>query len=241
MRYILINVKNKVVMYSRILSKKGAQTQIVLETQGLVFTPDNLMNVLRSNEFQIVQGNVSNPLNPTFPPQNTQIYSKDSLMIYLLQTTPLNSLIFTVMNTFDLKNEKIGGKPSSEIIKNIMDSLSLVDETISAITFNFTTRFEASKKPIDQLTRLTQKDFINKLEEIAFLKPLNVLSIRMGDTFPIERQGFNFVFEPLLSNPEKMFFMQFMKKVMNIDMLFELIDEFPKILEILIKGIDPDD
>ncbi len=228
-------------MDSRILSKKGAQTQIVVETQGLVFTPDNLMNVLKSNDFQIVQGNVSNPLNPTFPPQNTQIYSKDSLMIYLLQTQPLNSLIFTVMNTFDLKNEKIGGKPSSEIIKNIMDSLSLVDETISAITFNFTTRFQASKKPIDQLTRLIQKNFINKLKETSLLKPLHVLSIRIGDTFPIEKQGFNVVFEPLLPNPEKMFFMQFMKKVGNRDLLFELIDDFPKILEILIKEVDPND
>ena len=89
-------------MNARVMSNKGAQTQIVVETQGLVFTPDNLMSVLKSDEFQIVQGSVANPLNPAIPPQNTQIYSKDSLMIFLLQTQPLNSLIFTMMNSFNL-------------------------------------------------------------------------------------------------------------------------------------------
>ncbi len=41
-------------MNTRILSQKGAQIQIVLETQVLVFTPDNLLSVLKNNEFQIV-------------------------------------------------------------------------------------------------------------------------------------------------------------------------------------------
>ena len=94
-------------MNTRILSQKGAQIQIVVETQGVVFTPDNLLSVLKNNEFQIVQGLVSNPLNSTLPAQNTQIYSKDSLMIYLLLTQPLNTLVFALMNTVDLK---IGGK-----------------------------------------------------------------------------------------------------------------------------------
>ncbi|MCW6168948.1 MAG: hypothetical protein LVQ96_04085 [Thermoplasmatales archaeon] len=228
-------------MNTRVLSPKGAQIQIVIETQGLMFTPDNLMNVLKSNEFQIVQGVASNPLNPAFPPQNTQIYSKDSLMIYLLQTQPLNSLVFTLMNTVDLNSEKIGGKPSSEMIRYLMDSLSLVDETVSAITFNFTTRFTATRKPIDQLTKLIQTDFFKKLKKDPLLQTLNVLSIRLGDVFPLERQGFNLVIEPLLSNPEKMFFIQFTKKLINRDSLFELVDKFPRTLENLIYGVDSND
>ena len=228
-------------MDTRVISSKGAHTQIVVETQGLVFTPDNLMSVLRNNDFQIVQGNVSNPLNPSFPPQNTQIYSKDSLMIFLLQTQPLNSLIFTIMNSFNLKEEKVGGKSAIEMIKNIMESLSLVDETISAITFHFTTRFGATKKPTEQLTKLLNKEFTSKIKKIPSLSSLKMLSIRLGDVFPIEKEGINIVFEPFLSNPEKMFFIQFTKKVVDRDSLFELIDRFPKILEELINGVDSSD
>lgn len=228
-------------MNGRILSAKGAQIQIILETQGLVFTPDNLMNVLKSNEFQIAQGNVSNPLNPAFPMQSAQIYSKGSLMIYLLQAQPLNILIFTLINSLNPKNEKIGDKPSSDIIINIMDSLSLVDETISAITFNFTTRFDATKKPIGQLTKLLKKNFLDKLKGVPMLNSPNVISMRLGNSFPIEKGGFNVVFEPFASNPEKKFFMQFTKKVMNRDSLFELIDEFPKMLEALINLVDSND
>ena len=228
-------------MNARVISSKGAQTQIVVETQGLVFTPDNLMSVLKSNEFQIVLGNVANPLNPAIPPQNTQIYSKDSLMIFLLQTQPLNSLIFTMMNSFNLREEKIGEKSGLDMIKSIMESLSLVDETISAITFNFTTRFGATKKPMEQLTKLLSKEFTSKIKRIPSLSSLKMLSIRLGDVFPIEKEGVNVVFEPFLSNPEKMFFIQFTKKVMNRDSLFELIDGFPKILEELINGVDSSD
>ncbi len=228
-------------MNTRILSQKGAQIQIVVETQGVVFTPDNLLSVLKNNEFQIVQGLVSNPLNSTLPAQNTQIYSKDSLMIYLLLTQPLNTLVFALMNTVDLKNQKIGGKPSSDMIRDLMDSLNLVDETISAITFNFTTRFIATKKPIDRLSKLIKLDFLRKMKKDPLLRTLNVLSIRLGDVFPIEKQGFNIVIEPLLSNPEKMFFIQFTKKLINRDSLFEVVNEFPRTLENLINGVDSND
>ena len=228
-------------MNTRILSQKGAQIQIVVETQGVVFTPDNLLSVLKNNEFQIVQGLVSNPLNSTLPAQNTQIYSKDSLMIYLLLTQPLNTLVFALMNTVDLKNQKIGGKPSSDMIRDLMDSLNLVDETISAITFNFTTRFIATKKPIDRLSKLIKLDFLRKMKKDPLLRTLNVLSIRLGDIFPIEKQGFNIVIEPLLSNPEKMFFIQFTKKLINRDSLFKVVNEFPRTLENLINGVDSND
>ena len=228
-------------MNARVMSNKGAQTQIVVETQGLVFTPDNLMSVLKSNEFQIVQGSVSNPLNPAIPMQNTQIYSKDSLMIFLLQSQPLNSLIFTMMNSFNLSEEKIGEKSGLDMIKSIMESLSLVDETISAITFNFTTRFVATKKPVEQMTKLLSKEFTSKIKKIPSVSSLKMLSIRLGDVFPIEKEGTNIIFEPFLSNPEKMFFIQFTKKVMNRDSLFELIEGFPEILEDLINGVDSDD
>ncbi len=228
-------------MNTRILSQKGAQIQIVVETQGVVFTPDNLLSVLKNNEFQIVQGLVSNPLNSTLPAQNTQIYSKDSLMIYLLLTQPLNTLVFALMNTVDLKNQKIGGKPSSDMIRDLMDSLNLVDETISAITFNFTTRFIATKKPIDRLSKLIKLDFLRKMKKDPLLRTLNVLSIRLGDVFPIEKQGFNIVIEPLLSNPEKMFFIQFTKKLINRDSLFKVVNEFPRTLENLINGFDSND
>jgi hypothetical protein len=229
-------------MNGRVLSTKGSQIQIVLEIQGQIFTPDNLLSVVNSNEFQISQGKISNPLNPASPPQNTQIYSKDSMMIYLLPSRSIfNNLIFTVLNSYDLKNEKIGDKSVSEFIKNIMDELSLVDENISSITFNFTTRFESTKQPEDQLTRLLQKNFMNKLKDATLSKSLKVMSIRIGDSFPIKKEGFNIVFEPLISKPDKVFFMQFTKKIIGRDSLFKLINSFPEILEELINGVDPND
>lgn len=228
-------------MDARVLSRKGAQTQIVVETQGLVFTPDNLMSVLKDNEFQIAQGNVPNPLHPDSPPQNTQIYSKDSMMIVLLQNPPLFSLFFTIINSIDLREEKVGDKSGLEMIRGIMDSLSLVDETISAITFNFTTRFAAANKPMEQLTKILSEEFKNKIKKVPSLSSLKLLSIRLGDVFPIEKEGINIVFEPFLSNTEKMFFLQFTKKVRNRDSLFDLIDKFPEILDELIRGVDSSD
>ncbi len=127
------------------------------------------------------------------------------------------------------------------MIRDLMGSLNLVDETISAITFNFTTRFTATKKPIDRLSKLIKLDFLRKMKKDPLLITLNVLSIRLGDIFPIEKQGFNIAIEPLLSNPEKMFFIQFMKKLINRDSLFELVNEFPKTLENPISGVDSND
>jgi hypothetical protein len=228
-------------MIAQVLSGKGAQIQIIIETQGLVFTPDNLINVLKSHEFQIGQGVISNPLIPNNPQINAQIFSKDSLMIYFVQNQPLNSLIFTILNTVNLKKEQVAGKSSIEMIETIMDNLNLVDETINSITFNFTTRFEASKKPIDLLTRILNRNFIKKFKDIDSIKSVNMLSMRIGDAFPLQKNGFNIVLEPLISNPEKMFFMQFIKRINDRTSLFELTDTFPSLLESIINGVDPNE
>lgn len=229
-------------MNGHVLSTKGSQIQIILEIQSQIFPADNLLSFVNSNEFQIAQEMILNPLNSASPLQNTQMYSKDYIMIYLLPPGSIfNNLIFTLLNSYDLKNEKIGDKSVSEFIKNIMDELSLVDENISSITFNFTTRFESTKQPEDQLTRLLQKNFMNKLKNATLSKSLKVMSIRIGDSFPIKKEGFNIVFEPLISKPDKVFFMQFTKKIIGRDSLFKLINSFPEILEELINGVDPND
>lgn len=145
------------------------------------------------------------------------------------------------MNSLDLKEEKVGDKSGLEMIRSVMESLSLVDETISAITFNFTTRFVAIDKPMEQLTKILSKGFRSKIEKVPSLSSLKLLSIRLGDVFPIEKEGINIVFEPFLSNPEKMFFLQFTKKVKNRDSLFELMYKFLEILYDIIKGVDSSD
>ena len=140
-------------------------------------------------------------------------YSRDSMIIYLLPSCPIfNNLIFTLLNSYDLKNEKIGEKSVLEFINDIMGELSLVDENISSITFNFTTRFESTRKPEDQLTKLLQKNFMNKLKDATLSKLLKVMSIRLGDSFSINKEGFNIVFEPLISKPDKVFFYAIYKK-----------------------------
>ncbi len=226
-------------MIAQVLSGKGAQIQIIIETQGLVFTPDNLINVLKSYEFQIQQGVISNPLLPNNQVMNAQIFSKDSLMIYFVQNQPISSLIFTILNTVDLRKEQVAGKASIEMIENIMDKLNLVDETINSITFNFTTRFEASRKPVELLTKTLNKNFIKKFKDINLIEHVNMLSVRIGDAFPIQKNGYNIVLEPLISNPEKMFFMQFIKRIVNRTSLFDLVENFSDLLESIIEGVDP--
>ena len=227
-------------MIAQVLSGKGAQIQIMIETQGLVFTPDNLINVLKSYEFQLQQGVITNPLLPNNP-QNAQIFSKDSLMIYFVQNQPINSLIFTILNTVDLKKEQIAGKITIELIENIMDKLNLVDETINSITFSFTTHFEASRKPVELLTKTLNKNFIKKFQGLNFTKQVSLLSMRIGDAFPLQKNGYNIVLEPFVSSPEKMFFLQFIQKMVDRASVFSLADNFPKLLESIIDRVDPNE
>lgn len=230
-------------MHGRSISAKGSQTQIVIETQGMFFSPDNLMALLKNNEFQIMQGNVSNPLNPGSQPVFSQLFSKGPLMISMQQSPPTTIyLILVIMNVLDLSKEKIGEKSGIDLINEILDGLNLTEETITSITFTFTTRFQpATGSPADLITNLINKDFIDRTKNSIKLDTMKAFSIRLGDRFPIEKEGTNLVFEPLINEPEKIFLMQFIRKLKSREGLTELFKNFPEMLPSIMNGVDPID
>lgn len=227
-------------MEARTFSDKGSQIQIIVETQGMMFSGDNLITALKTREFQILQGNINNPIDPSTPTVMAQIYSKGPLTIFMPPPRGLtNYLIFLVMNTIDLEKTKIGDKKLNGLIEEILNDLSLTEETISSITFTFTTRFAPKNLPIERLTALINRDFIKKLKKIPALKSSNALSLRFGDKFPIDKEGVNIVFEPLVTDPDKLFYLQFIQKFRSKQKFQVLLSDFPKILFDLMNGVDP--
>lgn len=182
-----------------------------------------------------------NPVNPALQQGPSQLFSKGSLVITMQQgPPPMMYLVFVLMNVYDLRQEKIGEKNAADLINEVLDRLNLTEETIPSITFTFTTRFPSTNgTPASRLTNLINKKFIEEITKSTNSESMSAFSIRLGDKFPIEKDGTNLVFEPLVTEPEKIFLMQYIRKFKSRNVLVELFDSFPKMLPGLMSGVDP--
>jgi len=199
----------------------GTQVQLVFQTQFLTFTADLFSKALKEREYLEVRGQMPNPQNPQAPIP-IQTFSKGDITVFLPPTQPPNpnAIIFQVLNTVNL------GTIYNKEVKEILLRINIYPEIVSDAIFNCITKMEAKAKPLDRLTSMVDRTFIERISNNLGTK-MKVSSIRFTTTFPPERVGgFQVVVEPLVSNPEKNYYLNISFKTTRMNEFDKFISEF---------------
>jgi len=183
----------------------GSQIQLVYQVDFLTFTPERFTQVLKEKGFQMTPTQVITPQGPI----QTQLFSKGNLMISFAQN-PQNpnqfQIVFQILNTINLISAFSGSTSPDQDIRTILIGLNVVDDVVSQITFNCTTRADATVEPIKGLTAGIKPELLEEIKKAfassQFGPSLNVTSLRLGTAFPL-RKGIQLILEPWGNDPTK--------------------------------------
>lgn len=199
----------------------GTQVQLVFRTQFLTFTAELFSKVLKEKEYLEVRGQIPNPTNPQAPPISIQTFSKGDVTVFLPPVQPpnVNAIVFQILNTRNL--ESLYKKE----MKKILLALNMFPDIVSDASLTCTTRMKAKTKPLDRLTSIVNQDFLDRISK-NFGTKLKAYSVRLATTFPLDREGgFQVIVEPLVSNPEKEYYL-------NISYRTTKMNDFDKFISI---------
>ena len=200
----------------------GTQIQLVFRTQFLTFTAEQFSKALKEKNYLEVRGQIPNPLNPQAPPISIQTFSKGEITVLLPPIPPRtpNQIVFQILNTINLEPKY------KEEVKPILIALSMFPDIVSDATFNCNTRRRTKTKPLDKLTSMVDRDFLDRTSK-NFATDLRVFSIRLASAFPLEREGgCQVIIEPLTTNPEGEYYLNITYRTTKMNDFEKFISEF---------------
>lgn len=198
----------------------GSQVQLVFRTQFLTFTAELFSKVLKEKEYLEVRGQVPNPHNPQAPPISIQTFSKEDVTIFLPPTQPPSPIpiVFQMLNTVNVE-------PRYKEVNAILLALNIFPDVVSDASFSCTTRTKAKTKPLDRLSSIIDQNFLDRIRKNVSTK-LRLASVRLVTDFPLEKEGFQVVIEPLATNPEKEYFLSISYRTTKKSEFDKFVSEF---------------
>jgi len=186
------------------IKSTGSQITLVYQVKFLTFTPDQFNQVLKEKGFTMTPSQVTNPLGQI---AQIQLFSKGNLVVFFAQN-PQNptqtQIIFQALNTVSLTSALSGGTSPNQNIMDILMGLNIVEDVVSQVAFNCTTRVAVELDPTKILTSGIRPALLEKITK-ALGSSLNVTSLRLGTAHPLQK-GMQLTLEPLVSNPTKELF-----------------------------------
>ena len=209
----------------------GSQINIICQTKFLTFTPDQFMKALREKNFIKVQSQLSDPANPAAPPLSVPMFSKDNVNVIYLQNR--RRIVFQILNTVNLK--EIYAE-----LKKIMLLLNIVSDAIRHISFVCNTRPKARTEPQKNLTSLVKPDLLKGIKK-SLGTELAVSSIRLGSSFPLEREGLQVTLEPLGTSPKDQYFLNIAFRTSDMGEFDRFIGSFGEsMIREIVKEVEQD-
>jgi hypothetical protein len=137
-----------------------------------------------------------------------QTFSKGNIAIFLLPSGPSLPplLVFQILNTVDLNSSSSGSFAPNEIINEMLGRLNIVPNVVALITFSCVTMMiTKDRTPTEVLTSNFKQENLDAISK-AVNRKLGVQTIRLGDSFPLEKRGLQILIEPLVANPNKQYY-----------------------------------
>jgi hypothetical protein len=181
----------------------GSQIQVVFQVNFPTFTPDQFNQVLKEKGFLLTSSQMVNPQGQAV---QMQMFSKGNLIVFFApvpQNPSQFQVVFQALNTVSLAVAPSGGVLIQDI-RDILKGLNIVEDVISLIAFNCTTRETVKIDPAKGLTAGIKPKLLQKIAG-ALGTDLNVTSLRLGTSLPLLK-GTQIILEPLISDPTKQFY-----------------------------------
>ena len=183
----------------------GSNIQVTLQTKFQTFTPDTFQRVLKEQGFSIATAQLS---APTGQLSQAQTFSKGDLIVLLgpspnPQTPP--PILFQILNMIDLKLTS-DGTAMIDRIKEILTRLNIVPDVIASITFNCTTTVTTSQEPTKVLSSRLRPGVLKSMSKILGFPRLQLMTMRLGTEFPLEKHSLQVLLEPLVTAPKSQYY-----------------------------------
>lgn len=197
------------------VSTVGSHVTLLFHSKYQTFTPAQLIATFQDQGFLQTKGNANISANPLAPPVPTTIFSKDNLVILFNQNE--NLIMFQIINTLDF-NELY-----EKEIQKILISLNYNPSSVSLMGIDVLTQIHEVNSPIETLTSLVNKEFVNglKINEDSIMK---VSSIKL--TNDSEKESLSLDLQPLQTDPNGSYVLAISYKTNENDKFNEFIKEF---------------
>ena len=182
----------------------GSQIQLFFQVKFPTFTPDQFSQTLKAKGFNMTPAQA---LSPQGQPIQVQVFSKGNLIVFFTanpQNPTQNQIVFQALNTVSLTSAPRSGDSPIQDITDILKGLNIVEDVISLIGFNCTTRATSTIDPTKGLTSGIKPELLEKIKK-ALESDVNVTSLRLGTAHPLQK-GIQLTLEPLATDPTKQFF-----------------------------------
>ena len=173
------------------VSDVGSHVTLLFQSKYQTFTPAQFVKTFQEQGFTATKGNAnisSNPLAPAIP---TNIFSKGNLVV--LFNPSENLIMFQIINTLDFN------QLYEEEIQKILVSLNFDPTAIGMLGIDAVTQVHDVKPPIDSLSKLTNKNFIDGFNEMGIGEKLQITSLRLS-SIASDTNSISITLEPLQSN-----------------------------------------
>lgn len=214
---------------------KGSQIQLVFQVNVPTFTPDQFNQVLKEKGFLMTPGQ---GINPQGQPMQLQIFSKGDLVIFFApvpQNPTQFQIVFQALNTVSLMVTPSGGI-LIEDINDILERLNIVEDVVSLISFNCSTREKADIEPAKSLTAGIKPEVLQRITK-ALGPGLNVTSLRLGTEIPL-KEGMQLILEPLATDPTRHFFVNVIYQTNDMKKFGKFVKEFgEKVIEDIVEAM----
>jgi len=212
------------------VSNVGSHVTLLFQSKYQTFTPAQFVKTFQEQGFVATKGNANISSNPLAPAVPTNIFSKDNLIV--LFNPSENLIIFQIINTVDFNDIY------EKEIQKILISLNFDPSSVGMLGLDAVTQVHDVKSPIDSLTSLTNKKFIDGLNQIEIGEKMKVTSLRFTSR-DSDKESIGVTLEPLQTDPTGSYHMIMVYRTKENDKFNEFIKLFgTNMVEKIIKEVE---
>ncbi len=176
-----------------LVSNIGSLVTLLFQTKYQTFTPAQFIKTFQELGFIQTKGLVNVSANPAAPAVQTNIFSKDNLVVLLNPNE--NLIMFQIINTLDFNSI------FDDVIQKILVALNFNPSSVNMLGLDCIAQVHDVKPPRDSLTSLVNPNFINGLQSSVIDSKFEITSLRMttlGDG--VSDESMSVTLEPLQSD-----------------------------------------
>ena len=167
---------------------------LLFQTKYPTFTPAQFVKTFQELGFTQTKGVVNISANSNAAPVQTNIFSKDNLVVLLNPTE--NLIIFQIINTLDFNGI------FDDVVQKILVQLNFSPSAVAILGLDCITQIHEVKSPSDSLTSLVNSKFVEGLTSSAIGHQCDVTSLRFTTRgSDVSDENLSVTLEPLPSNP----------------------------------------
>ncbi len=214
------------------VSNIGSHVTLLFQTKYQTFTPAQFVKTFQELGFIQTKGLANISSNPVAPAIQTNIFSKDNLVVLLNPSE--NLIMFQIINTLDFNSIFDG------VIQKILVALNFNPSSVNMLGLDCIAQVHEVKPPRNSLTSLVNSNFIKGLESSVIDSKFEITSLRittLGDG--VSDESMSVTLEPLYSDSTGSYHIVVIYRSKQNDKFDEFVKNFgSKMLEKIVSEVE---